>query len=437
VSEHLSDQVIELYRRRMMPPRDLLAANDHIAVCDACYRQVGQDDRVEATYAFVRANLEEVESPGADHPAYEQIAAYVDNGLDGERRRAFESHLGSCQQCETEVSDLSAIRENLRSFEVPAPQTAPPFRERLAALWHLPAYRAAFQIAGAAVIAALVVWVATASLRNRVADLQTQLGHLRQENDAIRQKYESAESAVAELKAQIDSSRNSSGPFVVALNDGDRRVTLDEQGDIGGLESFAPSYRQMIKTALTAQRVTPPPVLAKLAGKPRSLMGGPAAGSSFTLLGPVGTVVESDRPAFHWSELSGAAGYIVAVYDSNFREAATSPLLSATEWRPPLPLKRGGIYVWQVRALKDGDEIRIPPPDSPDAKFKILERTKAEELESAKQSHADSHLLLGLLYAKAGLLDSAEREFQVLVETNPKSQVAQNLLQSVKSLRQK
>jgi hypothetical protein len=38
----------------------------------------------------------------------------------------------------------------------------------------------------------------------------------------------------------------------------------------------------------------------------------------------------------------------------------------------------------------------------------------------------------GVFYAQAGLLDEAEREFSVLLNANPKSPVAQGLLQSIK-----
>jgi hypothetical protein len=87
--------------------------------------------------------------------------------------------------------------------------------------------------------------------------------------------------------------------------------------------------------------------------------------------------------------------------------------------------------------MKDGEEIRMPAPSAPDAKFKVLEQSQAEALERAKQAYGHSHLLLGILYAQAGLLDNAEQEFQALSEANPRSRVAQTLLHSVKALRRK
>jgi hypothetical protein len=43
--------------------------------------------------------------------------------------------------------------------------------------------------------------------------------------------------------------------------------------------------------------------------------------------------------------------------------------------------------------------------------------------------------MLAVVYADAGLLDQSERELQELLDANPKSSVARNLLRSVKALR--
>jgi lipopolysaccharide biosynthesis regulator YciM len=43
--------------------------------------------------------------------------------------------------------------------------------------------------------------------------------------------------------------------------------------------------------------------------------------------------------------------------------------------------------------------------------------------------------MLGVLYARAGMVDEAEREFQALVESNSNSSVARSLLLSVREWR--
>jgi hypothetical protein len=165
-------------------------------------------------------------------------------------------------------------------------------------------------------------------------------------------------------------------------------------------------------------------------------MGSADSGPGFSLIGPAGTIVRADRPAFRWKSLNGATSYVVAVFDSSFNMVASSQAQPGTEWSPVNPLKRGETYSWQVTATKDGKELVSPAPPAPDAKFKILDASKMKELEQAKRMFSDSHLVLGILYERAGLLDDAEREFKTLYSSNPKSQTARKLLHDVKSLRQ-
>ena len=164
-------------------------------------------------------------------------------------------------------------------------------------------------------------------------------------------------------------------------------------------------------------------------------MSGNGGGTAFSLLGPVGRVVRVVRPTLRWTPLEGAASYVVTVRDSQGRTAATSGTISSTEWSVPRPLRRGVVYSWQVLAVRDGAEAVAPPPDAPDARFKVLEKTAAEEIGRAEQLRPRSHLLLGALYAGAGMLDEAEREFRELVGHNPRSRVARKLLRDVQARR--
>jgi hypothetical protein len=88
-----------------------------------------------------------------------------------------------------------------------------------------------------------------------------------------------------------------------------------------------------------------------------------------------------------------------------------------------------------VTAVKDGQEVISPAAPAPEARFKVLGAATMKELERLEAAHPDSHLVRGVLYAQAGLLDDAEREFRALLEANPQSPTAQKLLQSVEALR--
>jgi len=86
-----------------------------------------------------------------------------------------------------------------------------------------------------------------------------------------------------------------------------------------------------------------------------------------------------------------------------------------------------------VTALIDGKEIVAPSASAPEVKFAILSSNDFNELNQLKKS--DSHLALGIFYARVGLLTEAEREFQKLIQLNPQSELPRKLLKSVRELR--
>ncbi len=86
-----------------------------------------------------------------------------------------------------------------------------------------------------------------------------------------------------------------------------------------------------------------------------------------------------------------------------------------------------------VTALVDGKEIVSPSASAPEVKFAILSSNDWNELNQLKKSN--SHLALGVFYARVGLVTEAEREFQKLIQLNPQSELSRKLLQSVRNLR--
>lgn len=164
-------------------------------------------------------------------------------------------------------------------------------------------------------------------------------------------------------------------------------------------------------------------------------MGEGQSGSPFALTNPIGRIVESDRPQFRWRPLKDAESYVVSIYDADFNKVAESPALRQPNWTAALRLKRGVVYQWQVTAVKDGQEIKSPVRPAPDAKFKVVDGAAANDIAAAKRQAGTSNLLLGILYANAGLLDEAERKFRTLLNQNPKSKVARKLLNKVRSAR--
>jgi hypothetical protein len=145
-------------------------------------------------------------------------------------------------------------------------------------------------------------------------------------------------------------------------------------------------------------------------------------------------VLLTGRPVFRWTRLEGATSYTVEVYDSRFNRVASSPELTGQSWSMPGPLP-GGVYAWQVKATKDGQEITSPLPPAPQARFRVLDQAKANELAAAKRAYSSSHLALGLLYAEAGLLEEAEQELRAVQKANPDSELARSLLGQIQKLK--
>jgi len=223
---------------------------------------------------------------------------------------------------------------------------------------------------------------------------------------------------------------------IAQLNDGAGQVVLDANGKLSGVDHLPPAYQQMIKNALSSQRLENPPLLAGLVRPDAlSMRGSDHQGNKFLVINPIGIVMLSDRLTFRWSPLEGATGYVVEVYDDQLSQVTTSQQLTDTSWTAPQSLKRGAIYSWQVTAIKGGEEFSSPRPPAPLAKFRIHDQTLANELVQARRDYASSHLTLALLYTKAGLLDEAEQEFRALQKANPNSTIPHLLLANIKAMR--
>jgi len=220
---------------------------------------------------------------------------------------------------------------------------------------------------------------------------------------------------------------------VAQLNDGANVVSLDHSGKLSGADQLPPAYQELLKKTLSSGRIEKSSQLQGLTRPPSSLMGSDNQKNEFAVIEPLGNVLLTNTPTFRWSPMEGATGYVVEVYDEKFNPVISSPQLTDLEWTTIL--QRGKVYSWQVKAIKDGQEVTSPRPPAPQAKFRVLDLARANELAQARRAHASSHLTLGLLYADAGLLPEAEQEFRLLQKTNPNSDLARNLLRQVQALR--
>ena len=406
--EHLSQKQVEDYSLRQLSAAELLAVSDHLGECEICRGRVERS--LSGDVAFLGLHEEAFGENGFEsaHLTAGQTADYVDQNLAGEALQMVDDHLSGCEQCLLAVTDLRAFRDEIapsldRRYG-PAPVSKGGWLRKFESLFKVgpvPAFGAA---ALAVLVVATIAWFVWRTREEKAPEVVA----VSSPTPPVSQPTPSPEPSL----------QPSPAPEVVAqLNDGE----------------VPPAYQNLVKKALTSQRIERSSQLQGLTRQGSSLMGSGNQAREFSVLEPVGSVSLSDRPAFRWSAMEGATGYVVEVYDDQFKLAASSQQLTNRSWTIQQPLPRGKVYSWQVKAIKDGQEITSPRPPAPQAKFRVLNQSKANELARAKRAYSSSHLTLGLLYADAGLLKEAEQQFRLLLRSNPNSPLARTLLRQVQS----
>ncbi len=476
VLEHITTETVERYRAWQLSAVEITAVQTHAAVCAVCRARLAQAVDVDAAFANLRGGFTADALAFDDEPEhlpYEQLAAYMDGSLDDIDREIADSHLSFCQSCAGDLADLQryhAIAAAPVETEVPARAT---LWQRLSSfvpvLWDAVPGAMAATIIAAALLGAWFVMRTNTNSRDEIAVVEpttennptirqqgtpnanaTNTGNATNSNDssvnspdvntqAAGQNAQTIEPRPSPTASPLQPANDNIAPappaLQFALNDGGKQVTFDEHGNLHGLESLPTSVRQVVRRSLQTQRVETPRTLDNLAGGGSGvLMSGEAMteGVPFALVTPIGKVVQTDRPALRWRPRAGAASYTVTIVNSSFKPVAQSPGLSATEWRPTTSLPRGMTYFWQVTALMpDGTEVTSPTSPAPQAKFRVLDESTNDNLKLLEKANTDSPLARGVLYAKAGLLDEAEAEFNKLVKENPRSPLARKLLRSV------
>ena len=416
--EHLSQKQIEDYSQNRLSATELLAASDHLGECEACRARVEAGLDVDA--AFFAVHEEAFDGNAGMHLTSKQTAEYVDKNLAGDELQFVTDHLSSCEQCAFAVDDLRAFRNEIAPS---LDREYGPARDVTVAResWFVSLFRVSPVPAfGAAALAILLLsfigWIVWRSSSNE------------ETHEAVvapTPSLQPSPSVAPSMQVQPE-------PAIVAqLNDGTGVLSLDQQGKLSGAEDLPPAYQELMRKALTSQRIERSSQLQGLTRPPSSLMGANEE-REFSVLGPAGIVLISDRPVFQWSRLEGATGYTVEVYDEQFKQVMASPEIASLSWTATQSLSRGQVYSWQVKAVKDGQEVTVPRPPAPQAKFRVIDQGRLNEILAAEQAYGSSHLTLALLYAKSGLLNEAEQELRVLQKANPQSEIVKKLLRQLR-----
>ncbi|MDZ4796972.1 MAG: hypothetical protein SGI92_02330 [Bryobacteraceae bacterium] len=158
-----------------------------------------------------------------------------------------------------------------------------------------------------------------------------------------------------------------------------------------------------VPAAVTASSVKLPVELLQLRPSLGVLLGPPADAATWRVVSPSATIVSSDRPEFRWESLAGVSAYQIAVFDDRLQRIA-SAAVKEPRWVPDVPLPRGVVLQWQVRA----GSRTAPAPPQPDARFRVLRAEEAARW-AQLQSQDTDRVRLGLEAARLGLREEALR----------------------------
>ncbi|CAN5882583.1 hypothetical protein BH18ACI4_BH18ACI4_00650 [soil metagenome] len=441
MTEHVSTSKMERFCARALEDAELTTVARHIANCSDCGPQfVTTLGRQEGTTSLSFTLAPEFWIRH-EHIDYERLVELSDKKLDSTDRELIDLHLKVCPTCREDVAGFLAFREQIApELQVSYPPVGlEPARKTFSGAnsWRGLAWKPIY-VAAVVVIGIALVIGSALFLKRRADNFQAKQTPIPKDNIGTSSQTPTPENRAANSPSPPAmpnetpvENPNSSAP-IIALNDRAAIVTVDKNGRVFGLDDVPPRVRYEIARALLSEGIERPSILRDLAGENSALRGNNTE-QLFKLISPTRAVLVSDQPRFKWEGVSRASTYRVYVNDSSGHEVARSEELSPqrTEWSVSKPLKRGEIYAWTVVAVVDGKEIVSPGPSSPEMKFQVLSTSSLQQLNKLKKTR--SHLALGVFYAQKGMNAEAEREFQILVRDNPRSQHANKLLRQIQS----
>lgn len=307
------------------------------------------------------------------HLDYEVIEGYVEDRLDNVDRQTAAMHLEVCAECSAEMTDLRESLATMRAVSVPQPKEKETLRNRLLGFTRLPAFSTLLRVSAIvvltafAVIAAFTIWrLKSASPTqptvggrdlsggSRPTPVQSPSGPEAGNPPLPNPGPSPYRLAESKPKKRLIEARQE----MLALNDGPGKVIWDKSGTLVGLERLPRESQQAVKEALIAETINKPDVLDELSVAEISLRGSNGNEKPVRIVYPANTVIAEDRPLFEWLPSKTARAYRVEVGDANFHQVARSEELPASirKWNAPAAFKRGMMYTWIVRVIKDGAE---------------------------------------------------------------------------------
>jgi anti-sigma factor RsiW len=427
MTHHLSELEIKQLCVSALPEDELAAAAVHTAECQACDQRFIKELKRQRGRVPFNFTLEPEFWFRNEHLDFDDLVGLADNTFDEETREIINIHLSTCDSCREHVRDFLAFREDTAgemNVSYGATHYEPNDEIRATPWWWQRLPRRPVYAVAAIVLVAVAVLIGVIALSRRSGPLEAN------KQEQINRDSERSPSISPRPAPNVEDSAK-----VAALKDAGGEVTIDRDGRITGLDEVSENSRQYVARAALSEQIAPSEVLRRLSGEPARLRGNNDGPQDFRLLYPVRRVVTEARPIFRWESLPGVSSYRVYVLNQDGRQISQSEELppTQTQWEVPASLRRGQFFSWVVTALVDGKKVVSPSASVAEIKFAVLSTADLQELNRLKKSN--SHLALGVFYARVGLLNESEREFEHLVELNPQSELPRKLLQSVRTIR--
>ncbi len=434
---HISDDIISSFRSGSLSAEDTINCAEHLELCFDCNLRFGN---VLTNEDYPRAFILDF-SPKTyltdEHLDYEQLSDYLEDKLDEDEAEIVNVHIGLCLRCRKDLLSLKDFRRSIEP-ELRLRYASPTLLNRLAEYLGLTG-RPRIIIAYSTLITLIVMGCLVLTIHLRRNQKSTTDTSLAPSPSPVTNEIPPVKSEVKKESPQLhsvieDRKRNTIGRgepgAVVGIYDNGRWYRLDHNGNPTGLKAIPADLRADVADLLRGRSLSAPVSLNELTGPEISERGVADNQERLVLLSPLETLIEEDRPLFKWNPLKGATSYEVQIVDDEFNLVMQSPGLAATEWSVTKPLMRDNVYMWQVIAYKAGEIIESQTRQT--GRFRIISAKKLREIESARKI-ITSRLALGVYYFREGLLYNAQREFQVLVNTNPDSEIARNIFRKIQT----
>src|SRR5262245_16673155 len=406
MSDHISKSLIAQYRDRSLDVTTLSDISKHLESCAECYELFCEafGDKSGNTPAWF--SLSSSKWLGDEHFGYKQIVSYADARLDDEDREILDEHLKSCGRCREDVQSFVMHRRQIEpELKIRyTPSVRQPKRRNFAVWWESfkfpmkPAYALYALLLVSSLVAVTIllrrggstapfhsatpIANVTPSSSPNVTSTPTSTPT---KNAIASQSPAGTDKSRAEPGNRHPKSRpalngteltnwRNSDSMMVSLLDGGRQISLDNTGNLAGLEDLSASNRRLVIETMSSGELQRPIILNDFVDEKSAIRSNTVDHPSFKLISPGQAVIVETKPVFKWEPFKGALGYKVYIASRANWDGMASPTLdtSTYEWIPPHPLKRGGTYTWVVSAITEKGEITVPASSEPERKFKVL-----------------------------------------------------------------